>query len=271
MISRYLVLSMGLTLSVALNSRAASPGLQIGTTTYDLQKHGSMGRQITTRGSDHIINFSWTNKDNFAFPIGRNVRHNSWDPIFGGLSEPAGFGIDIGPGLFPPDWSGFPSMDGVNNTGIVVVAISWSPNSPAEQEKPYVFYNDIPGLADFVGQKVPDSVWTPFLTGDAVAFLRPKVAYTNDGVSTEVTHLLMFSDRSNGDAEIVYSRKVGAGFVSADAWTSGMLIGLGGMSRSAVLATSRVASSKDVAIVWAGGRGDGTALGASVSRYNGEA
>lgn len=52
----------------AFGSASVTTGLQIGLTSHDLQKYGSMGRQIATHGAGHVINFCWTNKKLMDFP-----------------------------------------------------------------------------------------------------------------------------------------------------------------------------------------------------------
>jgi len=67
----------------------ASPGIQIGTTAYDIQHNSSMGRQITM-GSDGRVHFNWTFTEltNPTTQGLRSIRYQSW--INGVFSEPAG-------------------------------------------------------------------------------------------------------------------------------------------------------------------------------------
>lgn len=250
----------------AFGGASVSPGLQIGLTSHDLQKYGSMGHQIATHGAGHVINFCWTNKTNGLPMGGQNVRFDAWDPSIGFLGDGTG-GLDIGATLVLPDFGGFVTMDALGPNDLTVVALEWDTNFPSGLLRPWVFYNSTPSLADFVGAVLPDAVWTPHLSGNATVFRWPQVAYTNDGASTEITHLLIFSDRTDDDGEIIYTRKVGSGL--AGTWSSAMLVGSGGFHRSGVIVTSRKASSQKVAIAWIGGRGNGTEFGASVSRFDG--
>ncbi|MCH7878766.1 MAG: hypothetical protein IH914_05585, partial [candidate division Zixibacteria bacterium] len=77
-------------------------GLTVGCTFHDLQKHGSMGRQIAVSLQIPHINFTWTNQDNNSFFGGRNVRFESWNSVTGMFGDGTG-GVDILGGLIPPD------------------------------------------------------------------------------------------------------------------------------------------------------------------------
>ena len=51
-----------------------SPGLQVGTTTYDYQHNGSTERQVDQRNG--TVQVTWMFSDQFSTALGRNVRWN---------------------------------------------------------------------------------------------------------------------------------------------------------------------------------------------------
>lgn len=243
-------------------------GIVVGCTHHDLQKYGSMGRQIRTDWIFGEIEFTWTNKKTSVLGAGMNVAYSSSACGIGGcfLSEVA----VAGPATDPNERSGFPTVTNVGD-GTQLNAHQWNRVATADSlaYRPYVFKNETPGLPDFFGfggvsglGMVPDSAWDGFLVGDAQTFIWPQIAYT-DQSGTQVAHLVISSDRSDGDNTALYLRRVG----SAD-WETVMELGPAAYQRSFIVTNSP--NSERVAIAFSGGRGDGTASGAPVARYNSE-
>ncbi|MBN4072392.1 hypothetical protein JYU03_00565, partial [bacterium AH-315-F03] len=241
-------------------------GLVVGCTYHDLQKFGAMGRQITSDGYFGTINYTWTQKNNNSASSGRNVLYQGYFTPYCG-----GSGASVAHNLADPDnRSGFTSM-ALLPDGTTLNAHHWNQQSQANSRayRPYVFKNSTAGLADFVGfggvdatGLLPDSAWDNYLVGDATTFIWPQIAYTDQG-GAQVAHLVISSDRLDGDNTALYLRRVG----SSD-WETVMELGPAGYHRSFIVTNS--ANSERVAIAFSGGRGDGTSNGAPISRYNGQ-
>lgn len=105
-------------------SRASqSPGLQVGTTTYDLQHYGRMNRQVDWRGSQSV-HFAWTVQSQYALYGDCGTAYEAWDAEAGLLvftGAPNG-GCDIHPRLgIYNNYSAFCGLD-VAGDGRVVLA-----------------------------------------------------------------------------------------------------------------------------------------------------
>jgi hypothetical protein len=251
----------------------AQKGIVVGCTYHDFQKYGSMGRQISTDQIFHVINFAWTEKSNNSLEHGLCVRYEGF--YDGALGDGTG-GVDVGGGgcfgSYPSDPNerlGFVTLAGVAD-GTTLETFHWNRIYQGDPTayKPYVFKNETPGLRDFAGfggvtftGQVPDSAWDGHLAGNANTFIWPQIAYTDFG-ATQVAHLVISSDRTDGDNTALYLRRVG----SAD-WETMMELGPAGFHRSFVVTNSR--TSERVGIAFSGGRGDGTSGGAPISRYDG--
>ncbi len=244
-------------------------GLTFGCTFFDLQKHGSMGRQIATSPlvlpavTLDIINITWTNQDNNSASGGRNVRYDSYDPSTGALSDGSG-GVDIGGDLIPPNRSGFTVLTG-SSDGTVINAHDWNrnPEPVTLKFKTNVFRNQTEGVADFVGGEVDtatDTILCGLVPCPRPNYIWPQLAFTEPSTGPEVRHLVRSLDEAPFDFAM-YSRSV-----ADSGWQSIAAIENLGYFRSPVIAASR--QSRRVAIAWSGGRGNGTEFGASVSRFN---
>ncbi len=237
-------------------------GLAIGCTTYDYQQNNSMKRQIGITQPTHQLYFTWMNKTNTTFSGIRTVSGENWDPSLGALVDGAG-GVDVSAasdGL--SGRAGYVTMD-VTSNELAVNGHHW--NAPGDPgTRPHAFINNTPGLSDFgEATSIPDALWTPFLTGDATLYLWPAIAHGTDGVN-DVTHLLLYSTRTDGDGDVLYMRKVGSG--AGGTWSTPFSVGLGGYNSSAVITASR--TSAKVGIAGSFARGDGTKFGPPISRYN---
>ncbi len=239
-------------------------GIAIGCTTYDYQKNNSMNRQIGITQPSHVLYFTWTKKLNTTLGGPRAVGSESWNPVVGGLSDGGG-GVDISARSDSSvnGRAGFVTLD-VTSSELVINAHHWNAPSPPGTQ-PHVFINNTTGLSDFIEATVISStLWQPFLTGDATVYLWPAVAHGTDGVN-DVTHLLIHSTRTDGDGDVLYLRKVGAG--ASGTWSTPFSVGLGGYNTSPVIVASRNSAKVGIAASFA--RGDGTKFGPPISRYNG--
>ncbi|HSH00853.1 MAG TPA: hypothetical protein VLB27_12410, partial [candidate division Zixibacteria bacterium] len=240
-------------------------GLTFGCTYYDYQKNGSMNRQIATDPVFHIINFTWMNQDNNSATGGRNVRYEAFDPAFGALGDGTG-GVDVGGDLIPPNRSGYVTIAGVSD-GTAVNSHHWNPTFDVGIYRAWVFKNSTPGLADFGGLAIPDSVWASYdngTPGSGDQFIWPRVGHTDNG-ATQVTHVILHNDNTNNTVgnNFLYTRRVGT---SGDAWSHGMEFGWGGYLSPVICAQN---ASNNVALAWSGGRGDGTPTNCTIDRSNG--
>lgn len=245
-------------------------GMVVGCTYHDLQKYGSMGRQIASDQIFGTINYSWTNKNNNVLLMGRDV---CYEGFYGGaIGDGTGAmctGYSWWYPIDPNERSGFTTLAEVGD-GTALMAFEWNRIFLTDPDSfvPYVFKNETPGLGDFVGfggvggtGRLHDSLWSGFLAGDATAFIWPQIAYTDFG-GTQVAHLVVSSNRTDGDNTALYLRRVGF-----SDWETVMELGPAGFHRSFVVSNSRI--SERVGIAFSGGRGDGTPSGAPISRYNG--
>jgi hypothetical protein len=244
-------------------------GLTFGCTHFDFQRNGSMNRMIATNEPTHKLNTIWTNKDNGSNALSYVIRYEGYDPDFGTLSDGSGgIGIACGTaGCIDP--GGFPSIDSRGSNGLVVNSFHLDFSSATgDTFNSWAFYNASPSLADFVGQVIDTALVNTFKLGNTTSLKWPRVAYTNDGAGTEVTHLLINSDRTDADGRILYIRKVGSGFTGT--WDTPIEVGAGGFHLSGAITASRKVGSQKVVIAAALGRGDGTQFGGYVRRFNGQ-
>jgi len=241
-------------------------GLTVGCTFHDLQKYGSMGRQIANSplGGLSLINFSWTNQDNISATGGRNVRYESFDPLVGLLGDKTG-GVDIGPGLIPPDRSGFVTLTGVSD-GTVIAAYHWNTNFGIAGTRfmTYVAQNQTPGLGDFHNELVDTFLFNPVFCdfGPCPSFVWPQIAFTEPIAGPKVEHIVVTRDNPPSDYAI-YARSV----ADSDWEPADTILNLG-YFRNPVIAASN--QSRRVGIAFSAGRGDQTPLGGSINRFNGE-
>ena len=105
-------------------SSSLSPGERIGTTTYDIQHNGRMGRQIDWYGTQQM-HFIWTKQTDMIFGGNRGTGYEVWDPSSGNFlfeGSTSGGGCDIHPRLgLGSNYSGYGTL-AVNNG---IVCNSW--------------------------------------------------------------------------------------------------------------------------------------------------
>ena len=151
--------------------------------------------------------------------------------------------------------------------GTAVNAQHWNPTFDVGIFRAWTFKNSSPGLADFTGDAIADSVWSGFdngTPGSGDQFIWPRVAVTDNG-ATKVTHLVIHNDNTNKDVgnNFLYTRRVG---FAGSGWSSGMEFGHGGYLSPVITAQN---NSDNVALAWSGGRGDQSVNNCSIDRSNG--
>ncbi|MCH7878654.1 MAG: hypothetical protein IH914_04985, partial [candidate division Zixibacteria bacterium] len=240
-------------------------GLTIGCTFYEYQKNGTMDRQIATVPPDLNINFVWMNQDNNSASGGRNVRYEAYDPALGVLANNTG-GVDVGPGLIPPDRSGYTTIDAaVNGTSIAVY--HWDQNFGGAGSRFFNFtgHNVTPTLGDFVNFRVDTLMYDTIHLSQGEQNIWPRVAYTNGASpATSVYHIVAATTATdNGRDYFTYTRRIGP---APNAWEPAYIFGFSGVLAASVTASR---ANNNVAVYWAGGRGDGNVNNCSISRSNG--
>ncbi|HSG99622.1 MAG TPA: hypothetical protein VLB27_06205, partial [candidate division Zixibacteria bacterium] len=244
-------------------------GIVSGCTYFDLQKYGSMGRQIVFNEAFIEPQIVWTHQSSDAADGGRNVRYNVF--CFGFCSPPSLIesGWNVGAGEILPDRAGFPTV-AILEDATTVIAQHWNAQYPAGEFNALTYKNNTIGLPDYSGEWVPDSSWAGYSSGGPQeTFVWPQIGHTDNGGS-QVSHLLLSQWRSFDETEdtlntIVYLRRLGA---TGSAWQTGLEIGQSRHYRSAVVVAER--TSDNVLIAWVGPRGDGTIGGAPVPRFFGD-
>jgi len=92
----------------------ASPGTQVGSTTYDMQHNCAMGRQIATDPALNHVHMVWMAKSDFIINTTRWVYYQGYDPATATYLE------SYNPAIW--DYSGFPTCDAVNDGRAVIGA-----------------------------------------------------------------------------------------------------------------------------------------------------
>ena len=118
-----------------------SPGLTIGTSTYDLQSNCRMNRQVEWR-SNQMVHFIWM-KSTHAYAGTRQTAYEAWDPddaqlVFAGT----GGGCDIH-AVASEVRSGYVSLD-VDTEGKAVICNHYDPGFGGLDYSTTVFYDNLP-------------------------------------------------------------------------------------------------------------------------------
>ncbi|HSG98717.1 MAG TPA: hypothetical protein VLB27_01620, partial [candidate division Zixibacteria bacterium] len=233
-------------------------GVTVGCTDWELQKNGTMGRQITVDETYHTIAFVWTFMDRSSSPVGRTTKYEAYYPDFGAFGGGAG-GIFVGPVPLGPEWAGFATI-AHDTAGLNFVAFHWSQDTSSLPIRPYVLKDLVRGLGAFAGWggdfgigRLPESLWTPYSLDPADEWIWPQIAHTPTG---EINHLVIRNNHYNR-GDFLYTRQV------AKVWQPAFVFGTGGLISPTVVASR---TSQRVALCWTGGRGDGTANNCSISR-----
>ncbi|MCH9032370.1 MAG: hypothetical protein IIB00_08955, partial [candidate division Zixibacteria bacterium] len=234
----------------------ADGSITVDCNTYDLQKLGSMGRQIilgTGNTPDRNLEFVWIHRFSSGIYV---TRYDSWLFDLGFFGAGAG-GINIG---FASTADQYPVITPRADGAAMIAEIS----SPVflQYGRTRTFGNTIPGLADFDGGDIPDSVWQAFDNGTPGfddEFKWPQIAVKITG-TTEISHMIIHNSNENNTIgnNFLYTRHIGStmDFLSDNNWEPARQFGWSGY-HSAVIATSQVDSSGRVAIAFSGGRGGG--------------
>jgi len=194
---------------------SASPGYQVGITSYDLQSNTRMNRQIDWRFTQmmHIVWMKSTLYDNTT--LDRGTGYEAYDPDDGSfIFEGTGGGCDIhprsGPGV---NYSGYVGLD-VDTEGKVVIG---NHHNESAGYASTVWY-DFSAAACFFSpykRRVPDSVMQYGVPSDQIAigdyeFIWPEMEYQVFDGDT-VTHVFSQQSETDIDASFIhYYRRVGS-------------------------------------------------------------
>jgi hypothetical protein len=214
-------------------SSPSSPGQQLSMTSYDIQHHCSMGRQIEHRNTNYL-HFSWTDKIDDILGGDRGIKYQAYD-----LS--AEYFLFSAPGIrINNDRAGFVSLDADNPCAVLsghefIVAEDW----------PLTYWNDLGNAITSTFQSggpldvysMPDSLYPN---------LWPIIEWDNDGTES-VTHMVTTESSESGEKRtITYYRRTGDYGVGR-IWSTQQIIDTI-MNNSVTIASSRI--SDKVAIVW---------------------
>ena len=235
---------------------SASPGLQIGTTTYDYQHNGRMGRLVDWR-STQMVHFTWMKQVNTTLGGDRGGGYEVWDGtqspgtfIHAGASS--GGGCDVHPRLGSGNnYSGYYCLD-VAEDGRALIG-----NHHDQGEVPpfqATVWFDFDKASCFFGAyryRVPDSLAEYVFDAEGdYEYIWPYIEfqiYNND----TITHV--FAQQSKGTAgavqNIMYFRRVGG--YEAGEWDYPPLF-IGGVQDIAQTVTASRTTGK-VGLVWFGG------------------
>ncbi len=187
-----------------------SPGLQIGTTTYDIQSNSRQTRQVNWRATQ-MIHLIWMRADDLEY-TDRGTGYNFWDPDEAELGF-ADVGCDVH-ARSPDNYSGYVCVD-VDTEGKVVIA---NHHNVGTGYASTVWYDFGAGSCFFspYRSRVPDSVQEYGLPPGEIAtgnneVIWPYMEYHIFDGDT-ITHV--FSQHSPGDATAsavtTYFRRVGS-------------------------------------------------------------
>ncbi|MCX6827776.1 MAG: hypothetical protein NT002_00600 [candidate division Zixibacteria bacterium] len=225
---------------------SASPGMQIGLTTYDQQSNCRMNRQVDWRATQ-MVHFTWMKQLNRILWGDRRTAYEAWDPVQGRLIHA---GSDEGGGccIHPlSDYSGYAALD-VDTEGKTVIGnhhrSSWNDAMVAT-----VSYDYLPASCYFSAyrSRIPDSLLSYFFDpeGDYL-YQWPSMEYQVWNGDT-VTHV--FAQQFNGGDPgfIVYFRRHGSDIAGTWDYPPKMIDTVSnGISQT--VTASRV--SGKVALVW---------------------
>ncbi len=177
---------------------SSSPGYQIGTTSYDYQHNGAMGRQIASHSVNDFVHMVWMAQNNFVIPGDRTIKYQAYDPSTGNYTQTAG-------GLIVPfDYAGYTTCAAIND-GSAVIGLHEVKEQMYSYD-PMGYYDTVPATGNFAGMKASldtlatwyyptMEVWWPVVEQhygtDSVTYL-----LTRDGISSEA--LILFRKVGNG-------------------------------------------------------------------------
>jgi hypothetical protein len=228
-------------------AKSVSPGVQIGTTSYDFQSNSRQNRQVEWRGSQNI-HFLWMKQTDYdASNAGdRRTTYEAWDADMGDLISGGG-GVDV---HSPSVRSGFVSLDVTPDDRAVVCS-----HYDADAYAPNVWFDYLPlsGFFAVYHYTLPDSTMQYGCSSAEISagdwhFCWPSVDHQVNGADT-VTHLFAHQNivTTPWHPEYIhYYRLVGAS--DAGVWDYPPLIVDTVHTISQVVTSSR--STGKVALVW---------------------
>ncbi|MEW5923598.1 MAG: thrombospondin type 3 repeat-containing protein, partial [Candidatus Zixiibacteriota bacterium] len=188
---------------------SASPGLQIGSTTFDNQSNGRMNRQVDWRGTNSV-HFIWTKQTNLYLGGDRGTGYEIWNAGAGNLMFPPQ-GCDIHPRLGGgSNYSGYVSLD-VDTEGKAVIC---NHHDEGDGYDVTVWYDFLPEFCFFspYKKKITDSVVQYFADGpEETIFIWPSHEYQVWGGDT-VTHVVaqQYNYPYTEPEVIAYFRRIGS-------------------------------------------------------------
>lgn len=230
--------------TIALGAVATSaPGIQVGTTTFDFQHNGSMGRQIEHRNSG-LLHFDWTVMTAITAPFDRGIGYQIYDFSSCDFVYPSG-GIRVN-----TEYSGYVNLD-VDPGGCGIPA--GHEDSPIEGHYfPRAYWDDC--NLGFPTQNFdfdqPADIWGGWLTsyiGPGNENIWPVIEWQ---VGTEnVLHMVCTESGGGvGDAQTIsYYRRLGGYGAGAGSWSGQRVIDTV-MVISPVIVASQI--SDKVAVLW---------------------
>jgi hypothetical protein len=183
-----------------------APGIQIGSSAYDIQHNSRMGRQVA-RGADGRVHHVWTHKLSGATELVRDIRYLSWT-IGGGFAQPIGGEIisDLREGHMC-------NIDVRTNQAMV----AWRYNPAFANYRTTSVLDFASGTASFTQTDFPTTAPTcpPTVLGGTLHYICPVVAAESDGGGDPLAHVAaMEGDAAANFGNIVYYRGTGDPFTT---------------------------------------------------------
>jgi len=228
--------------------RSASPGLQIGTTTFDNQSNGRMNRQVDWRGTNSV-HFIWTRQTNYYLGGDRGTGYEVWNADDGRLifESPSG-GCDIHPRMGSgSNYSGYVSLD-VDTEGKAVICNHYDNGGGYHITAWYDFFPETCFFSPYRSY-VPDSLVDYLSSGPDAEFIWPTHDYQVWNGDT-VTHVIaqQYEYPYTEPQIIAYFRRTGSDTLGSWDYPP-MIIDTVFYNYSHTVTASRV--SGKVALVWA--------------------
>ncbi|MEW5925073.1 MAG: hypothetical protein AB1746_13895, partial [Candidatus Zixiibacteriota bacterium] len=231
--------------------QSASPGIQVGITTYDLQSNTRMNRQIDWRGNQNMHIIWMKSTTTVMSSLDRGTGYEMFDSDLGSFTfQGVGGGCDIHPRLGPGvNYSGYVGLD-VDTEGKVVIG---NHHDESAGWLTTVWYDFEPAACFFSPYKrrLPDSVSKFGVPADQIAsgewqFIWPQMEYHVFEGDT-VTHVFSMQYEEEIDPSFVhYFRRVGSDTLGAWDYPPMIIDTVPTISQS--VTASRV--SGKVALVW---------------------
>jgi hypothetical protein len=181
-----------------------SPGKTIGTTWYDCQQIGSMGRMIdwSRHGAPDtlLVHFTWTYMP-YPFFFARQYRYNNWNAAAGT------FGTETG--LQPEDdFGGFVGIDATNNGRAVIGGHNWEGNDGFLDC--HFYWDSAAGASSFTAEAQVPRALAEYGGPSGQEVIWPKFRY-QEGAGDTILHVLAVAIQENASEPVglYYFRKVG--------------------------------------------------------------